>query len=614
MPEELPTTPPAQQPEPGVEKKRKESSLLLLWWMRMLLFFRTWLGWLTIGLVATLLVVTTTIPVGRLPFLRNIVYAMGYSSEEAANLTFFKAFLGWNEHAKIARGELPDPNAVLVFGRDGGFLDAANRKGAATSSLINFQRLYAAQARQNGKRRVDMISGVADNAPGANKSPDAIALKGSDVSAQTQANEAGVSEVFFGDDSGMIQRNPKDAYNSTQNLKRLASAKGIIGGGGTNTLGLLIDRAVRVDSNIDSILQAVDSSNSFGNLGNIMKLGSDNPGREDLYYAWLLSRAARRARQASLQKKLASMAYMGGELPRYVFVMGSSGGLGFNPDEFEADMERMKDYFEQDEKCEKAINNSNTAEYQATVNNMVASIKQLVTSFFPENCGTVESVISSFRNNIGDIQAACRSMQAAYQNIGKECGAVVSVDTSQCYSPAWLPQVNNFNDYCIETFSYYQQLIDEAIATIAAKTDEISTLKATITTLEGRLANLNTQLAACEDDACRAGVQSQINAVTADKEQAEKDKKQAEDDKAQAEKDKKKAEEDKENAKNNNWTDSHKAGKTDLASNSEVQSTIGNTYYEGNFDVANAGGGERGQLRGGYFPTMTGFGRKGRDY
>ena len=581
----------------------------------MLLFFRTWMGWLTIGFLATFLVVTTTVPVGRIPFLRNIVYAMGYSGEEAANLTFFKAFLGWNEHAKIARGELPDPNAILVFGKDGGFLDAANRKGAASSSLINFQRLYAAQARQNGKRRVDMISGVAGNAPGEdNESSDVVALKGSDVSAQTQANQAGVSEVFFGDDSAAIRRNPKDAYNSTQNLKRLSSARGIIGGGGTNTLGLLIDRAVRVDSDIDSILQAVDSQGSFGNLGSVMKLGSKNPGREDLYYAWLLSRAARRARQASLQKKLASMAYMGGELPRSVFVMGGSGGLGFNPDEFEADMERMKDYFEQDEKCERAINESNTEEYQSTVNNLVASIKQLVTSSFPANCGTVEGVITSFRNNVDVVQTACRSMQNTYQNIANKCGTSVAVDTSQCYPPAWLSQVNDFNNYCIETFNYYQQLIDEAIATINTKITEISTLEAKITTLEGRLATLNSQLSACEDDACRAGVQSQIDETTRDKEQAEKDKKQAEDDKERAEKDKKKAEEDKEKAKNNDWHDSHDAGKTVLSSNQEVQNTIQGTYYEDGFNAATAGDGERGQLRGGYFSTMTGWGDQGRDY
>ena len=616
MSEELPTVPPAQNDRPTTEKKRKESSLLLLWWMRMLLFFRTWMGWLTIGFLATFVVVSTAVPVGRIPFLRNIVYAMGYSGEEAMNLSFFKAFLGWNEHAKIARGELPDPNAILVFGKDGGFLDAANRKGAGASSLINFKQLNAAQARTAGRLgRANIIAGVADSIPGRdNKNKKGVALNGKDVSAQTQANQAGISDVFFGDDAGMIVRNPKDAYNSTQNLKSLASAKGIVAGTGTNTLGFLIDRAVRVDSDIDSILHAIDNRGSFGTIGGIARLGSNNPGREDLYYAWLLSRAAQRARQASLQKKLASMAYMGGELPRSVFVMGGNGGLGFNPDDFEADMERMQDYLKQDEECENAIERSNTPAFQADMNQMTGHIKELVLHF-PQTCGEViNSGISGFNEHVSRVQDTCRKMGEAYRNISDKCGVVAASDAGQCKTPEWTTQVASFNGYCQDLFQQFDRIIASLEDEINELTATIGTLTTKIENLNQQLTDLNTQLGACADDACRADVQGKIDAKNKDLDTAEKDKKAAEAEKARTEKDKKQEEEDKEKAKSNDWSDSHEAGKTDLSSNKEVENTIQYTYYDAGFDVTTAGEGERGHLRNGYFPSISGWGNQERDY
>ena len=49
------------------------------------------------------------VPVGKIPFLRNIAYAMGYSAEEAAKISMLKALLSWKEHQAIMRGGASRP-------------------------------------------------------------------------------------------------------------------------------------------------------------------------------------------------------------------------------------------------------------------------------------------------------------------------------------------------------------------------------------------------------------------------------------------------------------------------------------------------------------------------
>ena len=69
-----------------------------------------------------LLLLGSVIPVGKIPFLRNLVWAMGYSPEETENISFLKALLTWNEHNKIMNGERQDPDGSNVFAGDSGSL------------------------------------------------------------------------------------------------------------------------------------------------------------------------------------------------------------------------------------------------------------------------------------------------------------------------------------------------------------------------------------------------------------------------------------------------------------------------------------------------------------
>ena len=111
-------------------------------------------AWAFVGLFLLLLLLSITVPVSNLPFLRNLVQAMGYSAEETREISFLKALLSWNERAKIQRGELEDPNAIQVFGNDGGGLSAQNRMTEAkNSSLINLRMVNAALIEQ-GKSAV----------------------------------------------------------------------------------------------------------------------------------------------------------------------------------------------------------------------------------------------------------------------------------------------------------------------------------------------------------------------------------------------------------------------------------------------------------------------------
>ncbi|MBR2392083.1 MAG: hypothetical protein IKA93_00710, partial [Elusimicrobiaceae bacterium] len=66
----------------------------------------------------------TVVPVGSIPILRSLAYAMGYSADEAKDISLLRALLSWNEHSKQVTPEGLDPDEVSVF-------SAASARGMA---------------------------------------------------------------------------------------------------------------------------------------------------------------------------------------------------------------------------------------------------------------------------------------------------------------------------------------------------------------------------------------------------------------------------------------------------------------------------------------------------
>lgn len=238
---------------------------------------------------------------GKIPFLRNLAWAMGYTPEETQDISLLKALLSWNEHAKIMRGELPDPDAANVFGNDGGFSSARQRlESERNSNLINLRAVNASLAQQG--QAADRLAGSfysVDIGEGA-RGPDVRIRKGN-ASANTQANEAKPGEVYFGADASAVARDPKDGFNTTSSLKKIANPN-IAGGGSTDWLGGLVDKATRADAGLEGIAKSLETGGTLAQLAPVTDIGRHKAQR-DMYYAWLTGMSARRTPQLVLKKR-----------------------------------------------------------------------------------------------------------------------------------------------------------------------------------------------------------------------------------------------------------------------------------------------------------------------
>ena len=139
LPEQIPqqeqVAQPMSQPAPYVPVQEWERP----WWQSKKL-------WTVAAVLLLLLGVLSFVPVSKLPFLRNLVYAMGYTPDELKNMSFLKALLSWNDHAKMMRGELPDPDEANIFGAAGGAFNAT--LAGAQNKLIDIRAVNKSLAKQ----------------------------------------------------------------------------------------------------------------------------------------------------------------------------------------------------------------------------------------------------------------------------------------------------------------------------------------------------------------------------------------------------------------------------------------------------------------------------------
>ena len=231
-----------------------------------------------------LLLLGSVVPVGKIPFLRNLAWAMGYSPEETENISFLKALLTWNEHNKIMNGERQDPDGSNVFAGDSGSLKEQLEKAKA-SQLFNLRALNASLARQG--RALDALATAysqVDTGDGIKRPGVAVPTN---AVAKTQANSTQQAEVYFGTDSSALARNPKDGFDSTQTLKKIANAN-IAGGSGTDWFMHAVDKARSMDSGLTALTQTLKKGGGLTPL-NINADFNTNKARRDLYYVWLTS-------------------------------------------------------------------------------------------------------------------------------------------------------------------------------------------------------------------------------------------------------------------------------------------------------------------------------------
>jgi len=434
-----------QQPDPGSALALKQTVHDTL---------RSKRAWAVLALLLFLLAIGTLVPVSRLPFVRNLVYAMGYTPEETMRISLFKAIFSWNEHNKIMRGEISDPNAIDVFGAAEAAARAAEQaRGGARpqDGLFNYNAVNA-RHRLQGQGVEQVVGSTGYKADGdrdeAHKS--AIELSGSDVISNTDANGSKVGDVFFGQEVGGVERDKNDGFNSTNSLKRL-SLPIVAGGsasGGKDWFLERVDKAFRQDASLDGLENEMQARGLAGGLGNL-KVGNTKEER-DLYWAWLTGRAARRTPQVILKKTLASAGFDGADIPKSVFLASGYSGVGINPDDVVADITTAEDYLKQDEACARAMNEEFNDSYDKAVEDMRTTIRGLGGSF-PVNCAASGNG-SAFNNALASVQSQCNAMRTKFSKVASRCAYMkVNVGNDLCYN-RFGNLANDFKSYCDEKY------------------------------------------------------------------------------------------------------------------------------------------------------------------
>lgn len=390
--------------------------------------------------------ISTLVPVGKIPFLRSLVYAMGLSAEDAQHMSFLRALLSWQDDSRRQRALAADGDELSVF-NTGGFVALSGEQ--PKSKLISVRSVNAALERRG--RKGDDLTGSYDAGPlAAEKENDksVVRIKKNDVTAATQANNAKNAEVFFGEDSTSVQRDKNDAFNSVNMLQKVTNKPVGAVSGKNDWFNQLQNRGVVQEFNFDNLNKALDSSNATRtNLGDAKKLG-DTPARRNMYYIWLTSRAARQAKQPLLKKTLASAGFEGADMPKEVISMTGFGGVSIKSADVVVDMENVKKYLELDKQCQDAIKHGgemapDTTQILEQVNGLAAS--------FPKTCGERNG---AFDNNLQSISNVCQQMKRSYEQVKRECNTIsIKVDDGQCKSEKLSNYSQAFDAYCEDALS-----------------------------------------------------------------------------------------------------------------------------------------------------------------
>lgn len=424
-----------QQPE------QEEQKILALAWTELKQLARSKKAWAVLVLFLLLLLTTGVIPVGKIPFLRNLAWAMGYTPEETQEISLLKALLTWNEHSKRMQGELPDPEGTGVFGNDGGFATAHQRMTSQKdSSLINLRAVNASLAQQ-GKAR-DFISGSYHTLGDENTNLSVARIKGD--AAQTQANAVTQAEVYFGTDADAVARDPKDGFNSTQSLKKIANPH-IAGSGNMDWLGRLADKATRSDAGLQNIAKSLETGGMLSQLNPITSIGNHKAQR-DMYYAWLTGMSARRTPNVVLKKTLAAAGFDGADMPKKVFDSSGFSGIGINPDDVVADLDNIKLRLENEKECERALNSSG----EMAINQLEEAKKGInsLAGSFPKTC---DEVNGDFSNRLSVLRNQCEQVKRAYSDLGAFCGVAVKAGREgTCTTNNLQARYDQYAAYCAE--------------------------------------------------------------------------------------------------------------------------------------------------------------------
>ena len=440
------------------------------------------------------------IPAAKIPLFSALVQAMGFSKEDAGEMSLLQALLKWHQKLQAQQADKSAPlsadeieaNARASAERSLALsaYESEQNKNNLTSSLINMRKLNSDQRRKG--EPVDAIRGAVKQIAGDEKEDNAVKVKNIDVPVvKTESNTDTKSEVFFGQDAGVTPRDIRDGFNSTKILTKIENPH-IAGSTSATWLTDMIDKAMIRDVNLGQLPKELNTKGHGVNFDDIKNVGKDRPHR-DLNYAWLTGKATYRTPNRLLKKTLAAAGFNGEDMPRRVFDASLLGvGLGIDPTEVNQDAQSIRDRMAKDEKCQSKL--SSQSPKKNSYENIKKSIGQIAKSF-PRTCADVLKSGSSDNLNahLSSISKECKAINSYYSELQTDCN--VAFKKGDCPVLRYEGSFNAFVAACEDVYKkcMAETTTDEAGNEVAA--NDAKTCAARRDGTEGKTLQ-------CGNDAC----------------------------------------------------------------------------------------------------------------
>lgn len=437
MPDKLPTETAAVEKEKPSEEKQKEIQLAAegkISWRGILSSNKTWV---TLILLVILFILTAFVPVAKIPGLRNLAYAMGYSEEETEDISFLRALFSWNEHSKNRSGEL-SRDELLASGDLARLAQEGKDVPNQTDDLLFNFRAVNTSLRRKGQKADTGISqminpGASEDAPGVKVTSDTTVTSGNTVPA----------EVYFGEEANLVERDKNDGYNTSKMLAKIKNPY-TINSSGHDWLTTQAQHAFWADSDIEHLMNNLNSKTPGGaRLNSNLSDTSEKKSHRDVYYAWLTSNAGRRTPDLWLKKTLAAAGFMGADLDRQKLVFNGFGGMKLDEDAIMADMENIEARKKIEKQCEDSLSTSGEA-LKEILKNADSGISAIAGAF-PKSC---DELGGGFESTLQKVETQCKQAENSYKELKQNCQTTYT--TGNCNLPDLRARYTSYETYCLE--------------------------------------------------------------------------------------------------------------------------------------------------------------------
>ena len=269
-------------------------------------------------------------------------------------------------------------------------------------------------------------------------------------------------DVYFGSDAGAINRDMRDAYDSSKTLTKVKNPH-IADGNPIDWLSNMAQKMVRATNSLAGVDRELNNT-KVNWASSVVDVG-DKKEHKDLYHAWITSRMSKYTQNNMLKKALADSSFLGADIPTVASNVLTFGGIQVDAEQFSEDQQGWKEYMEFEKTCKEALNSAG-ARIQNEIKKFNDTVKDTSAWDFPKNCAEAYPVSSSygaskFSKNIRAIYQACQNMDKDYQELENKCHLWVSRNSANCssdiegtYERHW----NTFLSNCATEFAaYFQQ-------------------------------------------------------------------------------------------------------------------------------------------------------------